>query len=47
MAYQIGAGGGIRTPEGVCRQIYSLLCLTAPQPQRNVYYTKTLQIFSQ
>jgi hypothetical protein len=28
-----GAGGGIRTPEGECQQIYSLSCLTAPQPQ--------------
>jgi hypothetical protein len=30
----VGAGGGIRTPEGESRQIYSLLCLTASLPQQ-------------
>ena len=29
-----GAGGRIRTFEGVCRQIYSLMCLTTSLPQR-------------
>lgn len=27
-----GAGGGIRTPEGISQQIYSLPCLTASLP---------------
>lgn len=33
-AFYFGTGGRIRTYEGESRQIYSLLCLTAPQPQR-------------
>lgn len=34
-ALACGAGGGIRTPEGECQQIYSLSCLTASLPQLN------------
>ena len=30
-----GAGRKIRTFEGICRQIYSLLCLTASLSQRD------------
>lgn len=29
---QYGAGRGIRTPEGISQQIYSLPCLTASLP---------------
>ena len=34
---QPGTGGKIRTYEGECRQIYSLLCLTASLPQHVNY----------
>lgn len=34
LLFSYGTGGRIRTYEGECRQIYSLLCLTAPQPQQ-------------
>src|SRR5215216_6185275 len=39
----LGTGGRIRTCEGECRQIYSLLCLTAPQPQ-HIHYKATMFI---
>src|SRR3989344_5357614 len=37
----LGAGGGIRTPEGRSRQIYSLQCLTASLPQQAFCHTKS------
>lgn len=36
MSFWFGAGGGIRTPEGMSQQIYSLPCLTASLPLRKV-----------
>lgn len=37
---QPGTGGKIRTYEGECRQIYSLLCLTASLSQHSTLVLK-------